>query len=171
VKISHVAVERTSQHSDYCLGWQTSEARYHVWLAPENYALRAVVGRSTAQLYKHDLTPDSKCRFLSVAVPKNKAMFDDAMAEAVAGHLFEKCDEAIAQAERDRLARAAAEHKVTLAEKAGPKMLRVLKAIAEYWSDEQKDTPIAPGALLTDEETIAEVVRKVVAEAEGLPHA
>lgn len=171
MKITNVEVERGSPHAEYALMWESAGARYHVWLCPDDKSMSSPILFKNAPLrLKRGDAGFFETRRLKMSIAKNKLIVDDAMAEAVAGHLFEQCDQKLADAEKERLAKNAAEYKVTLAEKAGPKMLEVLRAIAEFWSDEQKDFPLSPGALILpafNQNTIRDAVRAAVAEAEG----
>jgi hypothetical protein len=170
MKISNVAVNRESEHGDYCLAWRGKDAQYHVWLAPDDYTPRTVVGQRGAEIYKRDLaeTYASKCRFLKLAIPKNKAMFQDAMAEATAQHLFEKCNANLLEREQKRLAEAHAAYLIELQHRAGPEMFAVLKAIDGFFATNENFT-LAPGAqiLQLGRETIADAVRRVVKLAEN----
>jgi hypothetical protein len=174
MKIKNVTVERGSPHAEYALMWEGGGARYHVWLS-DNLHPTGKVGLLGVVLFKNCPLPLKRgnpgyfeTRRLKLSIAKNKAMFETALAEAKRDGLFAKADDELATKEQERRAKAAAEYKVTLAEQAGPKMLVVLQAIAQFWSGEQTNAPLSPGALiLDDEETIADAVRRVIAEGEG----
>lgn len=114
---------------DYCLSWRMDEDKYHIWIEAANFKIRpGMMGR---ELYKtppkneHGKQPD--VRLLRLDVPKNKLMVDDAIAEATAAHLFEKCEAELAAIKNERLIKAAAEHKLEMARQAGPELLKVLE--------------------------------------------
>jgi hypothetical protein len=107
-----------------------------------------------------------KTRHLNRGIAKNKTMIQDALAEAVAGHLFEKCDQRLREAEAKRQADNRAAFLVRCAQEAGPEMLKVLLAIREFYADNNHH-PLDPGALILDgDETIADAVNRVVNLAE-----
>jgi hypothetical protein len=128
-KISDVEVGRHSEHSDYSLSWRSGDARYHLWLSTDGrYAIQYCIGSRTRSLYKTvEVGGTSKVSQLDLSVDKNYAMFQDALAEATAQHLFEKCNADLLEREQKRLAEAHAEYLVELQHKAGPEMYAVLK--------------------------------------------
>ena len=87
-------VDRRSDHADYCLSWELGDAHYHIWLESGTFKLRPQLGvkdRDACDLQA--LAPQPRLQHLKADVPKNRAMVDDALAEAVANHLFEKEDQ------------------------------------------------------------------------------
>jgi hypothetical protein len=167
--ISKVDVGRRGE--EYSLSWVYGGDDYHVWLRSGTHELMAGIGTNGRELYKTVHSTDKPghrdVRYLDAKIPKNKAMIDEAMASAVAEHMFEDADAKVAEGEAKRLAKAAAEYKVTLAKKAGPKMLVILKAISEFWKEGGDIHPLSPGALILEgEETIADAVRAAILEAE-----
>jgi hypothetical protein len=131
MKISDVEVSRHSEHSEYSLSWRSGDARYHVWLSTDGrYDVKPCIGNKTRSLYKtpeNGAASQTKVSQLDINVPKNKAMFQDAMAEATAQHLFEKCNADLLEREQKMLAKCHAEYLIELQHKAGPEMFTVLK--------------------------------------------
>jgi hypothetical protein len=157
--ISNVHVGRASITSEeWCLSWDFKRVHYHVWLRDDLTPVQGV-GTGGRELYK---TVGTDVRYLHLSTPKNRGMFDRALALAKDSRLFEKAQEKLDAQEKERLARAAAEYKVKLAHDAGPEMLTVLQAISAFWSE--SDGALNPGALLleSDTETIKEAVQRVV---------
>jgi hypothetical protein len=179
MKISDVEVSRHSEHSEYSLSWRSGDARYHVWLSTDGqYKVKPCIGNSNQNraLYKTtENGPAARATIsqLDISVPKNKAMVLDAMAEATAQHLFEKCNADLLEHEQAYLKKAHAEYLIELQHKAGPEMYKVLKAIAVFFA-RNLSMPLAPGAMIseTGDELIVDEVNRVVTlaeQGEGVP--
>lgn len=165
-------VDRRSDHADYCLSWVLNDAHYHIWLEPGTFKIQPPLGvkDKTRAIYKH-LRHHPDCQHLKIDVPKNRAMVDDAIAEAVANHLFEKADQRVRDENAARRKEAAAEHAVTCAKEAGPQLLAVLKAIDEFWRGGDYIHPLSPGALIMDgDQTISDAVKAAIVAAEPQVH-
>lgn len=167
--ITNLEVMRGSEYSDYALSWHFKGARYHVWLSADGrYELRP-------ELFKNPIEPRNRhepgyfaTRHLDVTVAKNAEMIEQAKAEAVAGHLFGKCDQKLADEAKQQREKAAAAHALQLVKEAGPQMLTILKAISEFWRTGDDLQPLSPGALILPEgdQTIVAAVRAAVLQAE-----
>lgn len=165
-------VDRRSDHSDYCLSWELGDAHYHIWLESGTFKLRPALGVKdrTRAIYKRSPHSDD-IQYLKTDVPKNRAMVDDAIAEAVANHLFEKEDQRLRDENIALRKRDAAAYAVTLAKEAGPQMLAVLKAIDEFWRGGDYIHPLSPGALIMDgDQTISDAVKAAIVAAEPQVH-
>jgi hypothetical protein len=174
--VHNVSVGRSGEQ--YSLSWSWKQDHYHVWLRIPSLEVTPAIGsgRGYPAVYKTVPPTDkhprtgryrNEVRYLDARIAKNKAMVEDAMAQAEAGRLFEKCERKLAQEEKERLAQAAAEYKVRLAKEAGPQMLIVLKAISKFWQEGGNIHPLSPGALLLEgEETIADAVKLAIIMAE-----
>lgn len=111
----------------YCLSWKFKADGYHVWLDSKTYKVKSGWnGNRERALYK-TVPGEQAVRMLSIMVPKNKLMIADAIAEATAQHLFEKCDQELAAAEQKQLAKAEEQRKLKLVMRAGPEMLEALQ--------------------------------------------
>jgi hypothetical protein len=194
MNITNVTVHRNSEYADYSISWEFKGSRYHIWMSGDEHAVRPTLYKNTLD---HNLKRGDPgylpTRQLNVTVPKNKLMIDDAIAEAVAAQLFEAADQKLKDEAAAKAIEYAAARKLKDAEAAAPEMLKVLKAIAEFWSGEQTSFPLSPGALILpagsfysnrdgeaqiigktggglvnpdDHETIADAVRRVVLFAE-----
>jgi hypothetical protein len=143
------ALEVTAHDSAYCLSWERNRDHYHVWLNRGDFSVQPGVGSNGKGLYKR-IGDSQKVAHLDHTVLKNGIMIGRALSEARAAKLFHLCDQHLAEAEKKRLAQAAEEYKVTLAQQAGPQMLVVLKAISEFWKEGGDRQPLDPGALIFD---------------------
>jgi hypothetical protein len=169
--ITNVHVHRNSPFApEYSLGWEFDGARYHVWVSTDGrFDVRPELFKNPTVRWENRLQTERpegffETRKLSLAIAKNKAMADDAMAQAVAGNMFAAADRKLTIEEQNRKAKARDAYLQTLAKEAAPDMLKVLQAIAEFWKDEQRAFPLDPGALLFEDGdlTIADAVRNAI---------
>lgn len=160
--LENLRVERGGDQ--YCLAWTCGHRGYHIWLSTDF----KITGGARPLFYR-PVAGENQVSRLSLAVPKNKAMVDDAITEATVQHLFEKHEQDLIL-EKARRQKAQAERQAAeRVREAAPEMLALLEAVAEFWSEYEKfQTPLHPGAMITEkDECIAELVREVVRKARG----
>jgi hypothetical protein len=168
MNITNVKVERAPSSSAYALGWVHNNVSYHVWLdGDRKFSVMNGLTNGRPTLYKHSPT-GKRVGHLNAEIAKNAEMIRQAIDEAVANHLFTKCDEQILAEEQKKLAAMQAARRLSDVQAAGPQMLAVLKAIDEFWKDGGDRQPLDPGALILDdrEQIIVEAVREAVRQAE-----
>lgn len=134
MELSNLHVHVGKIGDEWCLSWEFKGDKYHIWLMSETFEPKPCVGRPHKALYK--TAADAKdVRFLSLAIQKNANMVAAALEQAKAEKLFEKCEQELAEIERKRLERAAADYKITLAKQAGPQMLEALRELVAAIQD------------------------------------
>lgn len=123
----------------YCVGWEFKGDCYHFWLeGPDRATAIRLLHASHRPLFKR--RPGAKdVQRLTLLVKKNELMVDDAIAQASAEHLFEKCEQKRAADEEKWRQEKEAQRKLDLAKAAAPELLAALRLCKQALSSGYQD--------------------------------